>query len=150
MPTATKDVYRVDLYDGDEANGLASILGVLLSQNFENYSGRARIARRMPRPVAIYSTDTFSTATIVFGHESATIYNDIVGRPSVIVKATVDQILDTSQLKMKAGGLLPVGFFTPRGLGILRAILTRKMVVKGLLTHTITALQFIALVSVVA
>ena len=79
-----------------------------------------------------------------------TIYNDIVGRPSVIVKATVGQILDTSQLQMKAGGLLPLGFFTPRGLGILRAILTRKMVVKGLLTHTITALLSSALVWLVS
>ena len=150
MATATKDTYSVELYDGDEANGLAAILSTLLSQNFENFADRARIARRMPRPVAVYSTDTLSTATIVFGRDGATIYNDIVGRPSVIVKATVDQILDTSQLKMKAGGLLPVGFFTSRGLGILRAILSRKMVVKGLLVHTITALQFIALVSVVS
>ena len=150
MSTAVTSDYLVRLYDGEDANGLAQILTTLLMQNFESFPARHKTARRIPRPVAVHSTDTVSTATIVFGHDEAVVYNDIVGRPSVIVKATVDQILNTSQLEMRAGGLMPVGFFTPRGLGILRAILTRKMGVKGLLTHTITALHFIALVSVVS
>lgn len=65
------------------------------------------------------------------------------------VKATVNQILDVSQLKMKAGGLLPAGFFTKRGLGVLGAIAGGELVVKGLVTHTVTELRVIALVSVV-
>lgn len=143
-----KAAYPVRLYDGDDANGVASILGTLLQQNFDNFPSRVKIARRMPRPVAVVSTDTDSVATIVFGAEEAVVYNDIVGRPSVTVKATVDQILDVSQLKMKAGGLVPVGFFTKRGMGVLGNILAHRLVVKGLLTHTVTALQFIALVSI--
>ena len=49
---------------------------------------------------------------------------------------------------MKAGGLVPVGFFTKRGISVITAILTRKLVVKGLLTHTVTLLRTIALISV--
>jgi hypothetical protein len=139
--------YIFELYDA-EPNGVASTLGGLMGQNLEKFPSRRRIARRIPRPVAVYSTDTDATATIVFEDNKATVYNDRVGRPSVTVKASVAQILDVSQLSMKAGGLLPVGFFTKRGGRVLGQILTHKLVVKGLLIHTVTALQFIALVSV--
>jgi hypothetical protein len=121
---------------------------MLLQQNFDNFPSRVKIARRMPRPVAVVSTDTGDFATIVFGSSEAVVYNGTVGRPSVTVLATVDQIVDVSQLQMKAGGLLPLGFFTKRGLRVLGNILAHKLVVKGLLTHTVTALQFIALVSI--
>ncbi len=128
---------------------MASILAMLLGQNLENYPDRIAIARRMPRPVAVYSTDTATMATIVFGNDEATVYNGTVGRPSVTVMASVDQITDVSQLKMKGAGLLPVGFFTKRGLHVLGEIARHRLVVKGLLTHTVTALRFIAVISVV-
>lgn len=103
----------------------------------------------MPRPVTIYSSDTDTACTVCFGTDEAVVFNDVVGRPSVTVMATVNQILDVSQLEMKAGGLLPVGFFTKRGMRVLGDILARRLVVKGLLTHTLSSLRTIALVSVV-
>lgn len=141
--------YPVSLKSGDAANGVATIVGTLLGQNFENFPQRTKLARRVKRPVAVFSTDTDQACTIMFGDHGAVVHDGIVGRPSVTVRASVDQILDVSQLKMKAGGLVPVGFFTKRGFSVLGQILRHRLVVKGLLTHTITALRFIALVSVV-
>jgi hypothetical protein len=142
------DTYSVSCHDGDEANGVANILNMLLMQNFANKPELVKVAKRMKRPVAVISTDTETEATLEFGQDGVIIYNGIVGDPSVAVHATVDQILDVSQLKMKAGGLLPVGFFTKRGGKVLGQIATHKLVVKGLLTHTIASLRTIALVSV--
>jgi len=133
---------------GQEANGVAGILQMLIGQNFTNKPELVKVAKRMKRPVAVVSTDTDTEATIEFGRDGAIIHNGIQGDPSVAVHATVDQILDVSQLRMKAGGLLPVGFFTKRGGRVLGQIATRKLVVKGLLTHTIASLHTIALVSV--
>lgn len=147
--TTVEKGYAVTMYDGQDANGVAGIVGMLLGQNLENFPSRVKFARRISRPVAIYSTDTETACTIIFGSEEAVVYNDIVGKPAVTVMATVDQILDVSQLPMKAGGLVPVGFFTGRGMSVLGEILEHKLVVKGLLTHTVTALRLIALVSVV-
>jgi hypothetical protein len=48
---------------------------------------------------------------------------------------------------MKASVLLPVGFLTKRGLQILAATATGKLVVRGLIAHPITALRLIALLS---
>lgn len=149
MTSADTVQYHVSLYDGDNANGVANIVATLLTQNLENFTARVKIARRMARPVTIYSSDTESACTIVFGSDVAVVYNDVVGRPSVTVMATVNQILDLSQLKVIGRGLLPVGFFTKRGLSVLAAILTHRLIVKGLLLHTVASLRTIALLSVV-
>lgn len=142
--------YDVVLYDGeDEANGVANIVQVLLSQNMNEIPKRIPIARRMPRPVAIYSLDTDSACTISFQRDKCIIYNGIVGRPSVLVKSTVDDILMVSQLKMVGSGLIPVGFFTGRGVKVLLQIAKHKLIVKGLILHPVTALQVIGLFSIV-
>ncbi|QHE72622.1 hypothetical protein R1X32_00100 (plasmid) [Rhodococcus opacus] len=149
MTTVESGTYPVSLFDGEDANGVANIVGMLLGQNLENFPSRIKFARKIARPVSIISTDTDTACTIVFGTDEAVVYNDVVGKPAVTVIATVDQILDVSQLPMKAGGLIPVGFFTGRGMTVLGEILKHKLVVKGLLTHTVTALRTIALVSVI-
>jgi len=82
-------------------------LAALLQQNFENFPHRVRVARSIQRPAAVYSTDTDEAATTEFNGDDVVVYNGLVGRPSVTVRATVDQIVDVSQLHMKAGGLLP-------------------------------------------
>lgn len=132
-----------------DANGVTAILGSLLSENFVNFPQRSRVARRMRKPVAVYSVDTDESTTVTFGSNGATLHNGIVGGPAVTVEATVEQILAVSELKMAAGGLVPVGFVTKRGLGVLGQIARHKLVVKGLLTHPIKSLRFIALVSIV-
>lgn len=142
--------YEVTCMDNADANGVANILQMLLTQNFANKPGLIKVARRMKcRPVGIISTDTDAEATLQFTRDGVTIYNGTVGKPKVKVYATVDQILDVSQLKMKCGGLLPVGFFTKRGGKVIGQIATHKLVVKGLLSHTVASLRTIALLSIV-
>ncbi|ABH00971.1 conserved hypothetical protein (plasmid) [Rhodococcus jostii RHA1] len=147
MTTVESGSYEITLYD-DDANGVANILATLLEQNIQIHPDRIDIARHITRPVAVFSTDTDASATIIFRSDHAVICNDIVNKPAVVVWATVGQILDVSQLKMNAGGLLPVGFFTRRGLTVLSNIVTGRLVVKGLLTHPATALRMIAMLSV--
>lgn len=146
--TSDTRTYAVTCHDGDEANGVASILSMLLSQNFAAKPELVAVARRMSRPVAVLSTDTGFEATLEFGQDGVVLRNGVHGNPSVAVHATVEQILDVSQLSMKAGGLVPVGFFTRRGVRVLGQILSHKLVVKGLLTHTVSSLRTIALLSV--
>lgn len=146
---ATSD-YPVTLDDGSDANGIAGVVATLLTQNLEAFPARTRLARKLTRPVTISGSDIDSTCTITCGSRAVAIANDVVGEPSVTVRATVDQILDLSQLKMKAMGLLPVGFFTRRGLRILAAIASGNLQVRGLVTHPVTALRVIALLSVVS
>lgn len=146
---ATRD-YPVTLSDGPDANGIAGVVATLLTQNFEAFPARVRLAGKLTRPVTITGSDIDSTCTISCGSRNMTISNDVVGEPSVTVTATVEQLLDLSQLKMRAGGLLPVGFVTQRGLRTLAAIAAGDLTVRGLITHPVTALRVIALLSVEA
>lgn len=150
MPEPATSTYPVTLEDGPDANGIASVVATLLEQNLEQFPARVALARKLTRPVAITGRDIDSTCTISCSSHALTVSNDVVGKPSVSVTATVDQILDLSQLKMQAGGLLPVGFFTKRGLRILGAIAAGRLTVRGLLIHPVTALRVIALLSVVS
>ena len=79
--TDTKN-YAVIQYDGDDANGVASIVGTLIQQNLDGDPDRIDVARRISRPVAIYSTDTDSAATIIFGPAKATVYNESLITPA--------------------------------------------------------------------
>jgi hypothetical protein len=149
MAPATHD-YPVTLDEGHDANGIAGVISTLLTQNLEAFPARVRLARRLTRPVAIEASDIGSTCTISCGPEAVRVANGVAGRPGVTVSATVEQILDLSQLRMKASGLLPVGFLTRRGLRVLAAIATGKLRVRGLIVHPVTALRVIALLSVVS
>src|SRR4051794_40928532 len=89
---ATRD-YAVTLGDGPDANGIAGVVATLLTQNLEAFPERTRLARRLTRPVTISGSDIDSTCTITCGAHDVTISNDVVGKPSVTVTATVEQIL---------------------------------------------------------
>jgi hypothetical protein len=145
----TRD-YAVTLKDGPDANGIAGVVATLLEQNLEEFPDRVELARKLTRPVSITGSDIDSTCTISCSSRDLTVSNDVVGRPSVTVTATVEQILDLSQLRMRGQGLLPVGFFTKRGLRVLAAIAVGNLKVRGLLIHPVTALRVIALLSVVS
>jgi hypothetical protein len=150
MPHPTTGDYPVTLEDGPDANGIAGVVATLLAQNLEAFPARVRLARKLTRPVTITGKDIDSTCTISCSSQDVTIANDVVGRPSVTVTATVEQILDLSQLPMRASGLLPVGFLTKRGLRILAAIASGNLRVRGLITHPISTLRVVALLSVVS
>lgn len=148
MSSIDTDTYHVSFHDGDDTNGVGDIVGTLLEQNLENFPSRRKIARKIRRPVTIRSTDTNSACTIQFGGSGAVVYNDVIGSPSVTVVATIDQIVDVARLRMRAGGIIPTGLLTKRGMTVIGAILTQKLVITDLFTHTLTALRIIALLSV--
>lgn len=149
MTQATEDQYECTFYSGGDANGLAMLTGLLLQENFQSFPGRRRTATRITRPLALREGVSGSACTILFGFDNALVLNDVVGRPSVtVIDVTGDQLMTVSQLSMRAGGMLPTGFFSRQGMAVIRAILRKELIVKGLITHPIAVLRFIALMSV--
>ncbi|HAG08008.1 MAG TPA: hypothetical protein DCK87_00325 [Desulfotomaculum sp.] len=136
---------NLELVDGDQANGLCFLLNMLLTQNLNN-ADKQQLAQKMKCSIGINGVDTDQKATLIFNN-NLVIKNGFAEPLKLVIKATTDQILDVSQVKV-IGGVLPVGFFTKRGWGIIKEILKGKLVIKGLLTHPVTAIRFIAIVSV--
>nr|WP_271209822.1 hypothetical protein [Rhodococcus wratislaviensis]GLK34584.1 hypothetical protein GCM10017611_14320 [Rhodococcus wratislaviensis] len=149
MTHTTAYHYQCTFYSNTDANGIASLTGMLLQENFENFPERRRIAAKMARPVAVRDGGSGAACTILFGADKALILNDVAGLPNVVVTDTTgDQLLAVSQLRMRAGGLLPTGFFSKNGKAVIGAILRRELIVNGLIAHPITVLRLIALMSV--
>lgn len=138
--------YTVTVNGGEEANGIANIMQALLAQNFANKPHLVKTARKMRHPVTVVNTDTETECTIDFTHDGIVIYNGIAGEPNVALYVSADQLLHLSKMKVRAGGLLPVGLMSPKS-KVLREILGRQLVIKGLLSHSVASLRTLALVS---
>jgi hypothetical protein len=138
--------FTVTCSGGEEANGIANIMQALLAQNFANKPKLTKTARKMRHPVTIVNTDTETECTLDFATEGITIYNGIVGEPNVALYISSDQLLQLSQMKVKAGGKLPIGLMSPRS-PVLRQILSRQLVIKGLISHTFATGRALALIS---
>ncbi|GAB6919832.1 hypothetical protein JCM9803A_02820 [Rhodococcus erythropolis] len=142
------NIYKCVHYSDKGANGLALLAGSLIQENLDKFPGRYKIARKVKRTVAL-SDNSLETCSVLFGPDQAFVLNGLIGVPIVtVIDTTGDQLLAVSQLKMRAGGLLPTGFFSRAGMAVIGAILRKELIVKGLVAHPITVLRVIALVSV--
>lgn len=141
--------YRFELYDA-EPNDVARALAAMLDQNVARCPTRARTARRIPRPVVVHDTDTDTTATLACEQDRATVYNDLAGRPSIIVRADTERLRELWRLPLGAEPS-PVdgetGGAPTAGRHILGRITRRRIRVIGLLRHPLTARQFLSLLS---
>jgi len=142
--------YRFELYDA-EPNDVARALAVRLGQTVASCPARAKTARRIPRPVVVHDTETDTTATLACEQDRATVYNDLAGRPSIIVRADTDRLREVWRLPVP-GSNPPPDDTTPgsrraAGRHILGQIAGRRIRVTGLLRHPITALEFVSLLS---
>lgn len=138
--------YQVQV--ADDVNGTGVVLYGLISEKVAKDPRAAHIARRIGRPVIVRNVDDGAEASVVPGSIATTIVNGRAANPVVCVEATVDQLLNLSQLEMRRGGLWPIGLFTGRGARILLQIATGKLKVRGLLRHPFRVFRFLALVSV--
>jgi hypothetical protein len=144
--------YRFVLYDA-EPNDVANALSTLLDQNVRRCPARRGTARRIPRPVAVHNTDTDTTATVACEQDRATVYNDLAGRPSIIVRADTEQLREAWHLPLtgeppqvdgETSGEPPTGGEPAAGCHMLAG---RRIRVIGLLRHPLTAGRVLSLFS---
>jgi hypothetical protein len=147
--------YRFELYDA-EPNAVARARAALLDRNVARCPTRARTARRIPRPVAVHDTDTDTTATLACEQDRATVYNDLAGRPSIIVRADTEQLREAWHLPLtgeppqvdgETSGEPPTGGEPAAGCHMLGQIAGRRIRVIGLLRHPLTAGRVLSLFS---
>lgn len=139
--------YSARLHDAHGANSTALLVEFLLNRNFEFHRSRITVAQKISRPVVNVNTDTFRGCTVVFGSGGAVIYSQLVDQPAVMITASIDQILNLSQIRVKARGVIHVGLLSTPGRRFVRDLRTRKMVVNGVFRHPVTALRLLVLLS---
>ncbi|GAB6273755.1 MAG: hypothetical protein STSR0004_06180 [Peptococcaceae bacterium] len=140
-------MYPVVLADGEEANGLAYLINMLLGQNLSTNPEKQKLAAKMNCTIGIDSIDTEQKVTLTFSPAQLIIKNDFTKPRLITVSATTDHIMEVTQLKV-IKNILPVGFLTKRGWQLIKEILAGRFKIKGLIIHPLKVIKFVALVSV--
>jgi hypothetical protein len=121
---------EVVLADGDDASGLASMMGTLLAQNVERAPQKYQDFRRVDSDVLIDVRDLGESITLSFRGERCTVYNGRVGRPRVGISTDSETLMGLSMVHIGALGL--PNYFDEPGRNVLRAMRTGKLRIRGM------------------
>lgn len=128
---------EVVLADGDNASGLASMMGTLLAQNVERAPQKFEDFRRVESSVLIDVSDLGEAITMSFVGDRCTIHNGSLGRPRVRIRTDSETLMGLSQLKI--GRLGFPNYFDDNGKAVLRAMSKGKLRIGGM--HHVTTLN---------
>jgi hypothetical protein len=121
---------EVVLADGDDASGLASMMGTLLAQNVERAPHKYEDFRRVDSDVVIEVPDLGETITLSFNGDRCTVHNGSRGRPRVRIRADSETLMGLSMLHIGRLGL--PNYFDEPGRAVLRAMRTGKLRISGM------------------
>ncbi len=118
--------------------GFAGMMGTLLEQNLQAHPERVRILERMQGRLTMEASDIEARATFVFGDGRVLVHDGFDGIPDVLIRAPSEEMMRLSQplppLHLPRGGRpLPLPDpRSPEAKALLRALLSRRIEVRGL------------------
>lgn len=132
-----------------EANGAAYLVHMLLTQQADaDASGRfAREARRL-KPVKLRLTDTEEECAVSSSPPGLRVTSHPQGRYPTSIRAESRHVIDVTKIRL-AGRVMITGPLRDKKFwALLKDIATRKVVIKGLISHYPNTLRFLWLVNV--
>jgi hypothetical protein len=130
-------VPEVVLADGENASGLASMMGTLLAQNVERAPQKLADFRRVDSAVLIEVPDLDEAITLSFVGDRCTVHNGQRGRARIRIRTDSETLMLLSQLRIGALGL--PNYFDDNGRAMLRAMSKGKLRIGGM--HHIATLN---------
>ncbi len=125
--------------------GLPVMLADLIGQNIEKAPDKAKAFELLRAKVLIEIPDIQTSAGLEFQEGKLTLSKDLLGKPDLHILTDSATILDLSLLKIKLG--LPY-FFDKNGFGILKKILSGKIIIKGLLANFSVLINLTKVISI--
>ncbi|MBM4276995.1 MAG: hypothetical protein FJ130_03810 [Deltaproteobacteria bacterium] len=131
-----------------EANeiGLAVMLSDLIRQNLDQAPEKIKLFSSLDAKVLIEARDIQITVGLEFKQERLTVSEGFSVKPDLHIIADSTTILDLCLLKIKFG--LPY-FFDGAGFKVLKKLLARELIIKGLLRHFPTLVKLTKIFSVI-
>ncbi len=120
------------LDDGAGDAGLAEMLFNLIRQNLEQNPEIIKDFNSLNANVAIEAQDIQILIALEFRQGKLTISEDLSFKPDLHIITDAATVLNLCLIKIKFG--LPY-FFDVNGFNILKKILSRELIIKGLLSH---------------
>jgi hypothetical protein len=125
--------------------GLAVMLADLIRQNLERKPGKIKPFYSLRAKVLIEATDIRISVGLKFNSGRLTVTPGFSGKPDLHIITDSASILELSLIKIRFG--LPY-FFDKNGFRIFKKLLTREIVIKGLLKNLTALLNLTKVVSV--
>ncbi|MBM4338914.1 MAG: hypothetical protein FJ110_05175 [Deltaproteobacteria bacterium] len=131
-----------------EANeiGLATMLSDLIRQNLDQNSEKTKPFKSLKAKVLIEARDIQTSVGLEFKQGELTISGNTMIQPNLHIIADSTTVLDLCLLKIKFG--LPY-FFDANGFKVLKKLLTRQLIIRGMLRHFSTLVKLTELFSVI-
>lgn len=139
-----KPVILLDEGAGDV--GLAEMLFNLIRQNLDQDPGKIKLFNSLDARVLIEARDIQVTVGLEFKQERLTVSGGFSVKPDLHIIADSATVLDLCLLKIKFG--LPY-FFDGAGFKVLKRLITRQLIIKGMLRHFSTLVKLTELFSVI-
>lgn len=141
--------FQVELDETTPSNGAAYLVHMLLTQQAEG-DGTGRFAREALRlkPVRLELTDTEEQCAVLPYPGGLKVTADVSGHYPTGIRAESRHVIDVTQLRLAGRALITGPLRSPKFWGLLGDIATRKVVIKGLISHYVNTMRFLWLVNV--
>jgi len=126
--------------------GLAVMLSDLIRQNLEQNPGKKRDFNSLDANIVIEARDIQILIGLEFRQGKLTVSKGFSIKPDLHILTDSTTILDLCLIKIKFG--LPY-FFDVNGFRIFKKLLTRKLIIKGLLSHFFVLVKLTKVFSVI-
>lgn len=137
---------EINLAPGAEEAGLPAMMAGIIEANLKNKPERVKDFNALNGNIYIQAEDADVDMTMVFSKGSLTVHSGRVGVPMISITTDSSTLLDLANLTIKFG--MPY-YFDEMGMGILKKLLSRKLKLKGLLTHPLALTRLTKIMSVV-
>ncbi|MEP6972861.1 MAG: hypothetical protein ABI869_01815 [Actinomycetota bacterium] len=131
------------VYGDDEPSGLATMVGGLIEQNIERDPARRRLLRPAVTSISVPDVGVAITVRTMAGRVEVRDGADTAAQ--IAITADSAKLLELTSAPLRFG--LP-DLFDPRGRGVLRDLLSRRVRIRGLLRHPRRLARASALLSV--
>jgi hypothetical protein len=129
-----------------ELNGVAELLIGVIEEKLEENEFKRRTFRHMRLNVLLHVVDVGQAATMDFKKGTCIVSTGAAGKSKLRVECNNETVTQFTCFTLLPGAL--PNFFDSNGLSIVGKILTRKLVIHGLIRHLIGTILFIRLFSI--
>jgi hypothetical protein len=123
----------------------SSIIEELIAGNVAKSPAKQNVYKKMKGVVAIDLPDIEAAVTLIFGQGKLTIEAGIKGNPEIIIKTSYDLVMDLNMINIRWG--LPY-YFDEAGRRVLGHILSGRLKIKGMFSHTVLLTRLTIIMSV--
>ena len=137
--------YSISLAEGAADLGLPEMLKDLISQNLEQHPKKVVDFCKLNIEIGLIIKDADIVITLAFTKGRLTIYPDLREHAQIVVETVSDIIMTLSNQTIKFG--LPY-YFDETGREVVEAIKTKKLKVRGMISHFPSMVRFSRVMSV--